>query len=167
MHVSGPWRLRRFSLPRRLSVACVPALVVLACAASDDAADPGSTDAAGSETSGDAPFDSARHDALPESSPDGSACTLSKPYSSSDADCNACAQQHCCEPVNACYADLECDDGYVNCALACALLPGDAGDVDAGIAACLADCDAQYPIGKQKYDAAIGCADTQCSVQCQ
>jgi hypothetical protein len=67
--------------------------------------------------------------------------------------------------VNAYYADPDCDDGYVNCILACALLPDDAGD--AGVAACIDDCDAQYPKGKQKYDAAIGCADTQCASECQ
>ena len=66
--------------------------------------------------------------------------------------------------MNACYADPDCDDGYVNCALACALLPDDAGD--AGIAECLSDCGVQYPTGKVEYDAAIGCADSSCAAEC-
>ncbi len=51
------------------------------------------------------------------------------------------------------------------CILACALDPGDGGD--AGVATCLAACDAQYPQGKAKYDAAIGCGDTKCAAECQ
>jgi len=147
-----------------------------ACAASDDQHGASSGIEAGSDVDLDSNVDvgdEASADALDDVSPsdagadggDASACILTKPYSSSNATCNACAEQHCCEAVNACYADPDCDDGYVNCALACALLPDDAGD--AGIALCLADCDSQYPTGKQHYDAATGCADTSCAVECQ
>lgn len=96
---------------------------------------------------------------------DAGVCALSKPYSSKNATCNGCAQTKCCAEINACYADLECDDGYVNCILACALLPGDAGD--AGVSMCLADCGAQHPKGKTEYDTAIGCADTKCATECK
>jgi hypothetical protein len=142
-----------------------------ACSASDSGSSPGTAadsgpdvvlDAPG-DTSGDA-ADGSPSDAGSDVS-DASACTLSKPYSSKNAACNACVEQHCCDAVNACYADLDCDDGYVNCILACALLPDDAGD--AGLAACVADCDSQYPQGKQEYEAAVGCADTQCTSECQ
>lgn len=95
---------------------------------------------------------------------DAPACQLQKPYSSQDADCNACAEAECCALINACYSDPDCDDGYVNCILACALLPGDAGD--AGVASCLADCAAQHPTGRDEYDAAIGCADAKCAGPC-
>ncbi len=95
---------------------------------------------------------------------DAPACQLQKPYSSQDAECNACAEQQCCALINACYADADCDDGYVNCILACALLPGDAGD--AGVESCLADCATQHPTGRAKYDAAIGCADDKCAGPC-
>lgn len=144
-------------------------LLLAACAASDDAAPPSLLDAASEVGSGDVVVDgfdtgTDAPDDVADAAVDVSACTLSKPYSSSDRVCNACAEQHCCEAVNACYADLECDDGYVNCALACALLPDDAGD--AGIAECLSDCAVQYPTGKEEYDAAIGCADTTCAAEC-
>ncbi len=158
----------------RGSAFVVGGIVLGACGASDDASSPSLLDAGRDavvdvvDTGTDgpdagAPDDAALTDAGPDSA-DASACTLTKPYSSSVPACNACAEQHCCEAVNACYADLECDDGYVNCALACALLPDDAGD--AGIADCLSDCALKYPTGKQEYDAAIGCADTSCAVEC-
>jgi hypothetical protein len=120
------------------------------------------------------PSDASSSDALLVSPTDGAAdsaptdagsCKLTKPYSSKNMACNACAQSKCCAEINACYADADCDDGYVNCILACALLPDDAGD--AGISTCLADCGKQYPKGKTEYDAAIGCADTKCAAECQ
>jgi hypothetical protein len=92
----------------------------------------------------------------------GGACTLTKPYSSQDADCDACAEAWCCAAINACYADPACDDGYVNCALACAL-----DDSDAGVDPCLEACAKDWPQGKLEYDAAIGCADTKCAAECQ
>lgn len=52
----------------------------------------------------------------------------------------------------------------MNCILACALLPGDAGD--AGVESCLGECAAQHPKGKSEYDAAIGCADDKCASVC-
>ncbi len=90
------------------------------------------------------------------------ACALTKPYSSKNQVCNACAEQYCCPQINACYADPACDDGYVNCAIGCAI-----GDVDAGIDPCLAECAKQFPGGRIEYDAAIGCADTECAIECQ
>ena len=162
-----------------LGVVALPLLVV-ACDSSDDCSgdgsgghpsDGGSTDTGAdvvADTSplleaGDAPI----VDVLVKPDvEDAGACTLTKPYSSQNAACNACAEQHCCSQVNACTADAECDDSYVNCILACALLPEDGG-ADAGIDPCLADCESQYPKGKAEFDAAIGCADTQCSVECQ
>ncbi|MBE7478698.1 MAG: hypothetical protein HS104_01730 [Polyangiaceae bacterium] len=95
---------------------------------------------------------------------DAPACQLQKPYSSQDAACNACAEAECCALINVCYSDPDCDDGYVNCILACALLPGDAGD--AGVESCIADCAAQHPAGRDEYDAAIGCADAKCAGSC-
>lgn len=93
------------------------------------------------------------------------ACVLAKPYSSKDKDCNACAEEKCCAQVNACLTDKRCDEDFVNCTLACALLPDDT-DPEA-IKACLADCDKQFPEGKKLYDDAIGCADKACAVECQ
>jgi len=112
----------------------------------------GSGGSSGSSGSGGAPADGGS---------DASTCKLSKPYSSSNATCNACAEAECCALVNACFSDPDCDDGYVNCILACALLPEDAGD--AGIEPCLAVCATDHPKGKGEYDAAIGCAESKCS----
>ena len=134
---------------------------ILAAACSDSS---GSSPGAGQDGGSDAPADVASDEpATPDA--DGAACSLTKPYSSSDTDCNACAEESCCAEVNACYADPDCDDGYVNCILACALLPGDAGE--AGTEACLQDCETQFPVGKQKYDAAIGCVEAGCAAACQ
>ena len=164
---------------RGLSAAAV-GITLCSCSASDSPSSPGAGVDAGPDVAVDAPMDTGGDSSADAPSDagsdvtdandandatDASACSLTKPYSSKNAACNACAEQHCCVAVNACYADPDCDDGYVNCILACALLPGDAGD--AGVAACTADCDAQYPKGKQEYDAAIGCADTQCASECQ
>ena len=96
-----------------------------------------------------------------DAAPDGPPCTLAKPYSSSNAACNECAERECCEEVNDCLLDPVCDDSYVNCILACSI------DVDAGeVAPCIAVCDEEYPEGKAKFDAAIGCADTRCAAEC-
>lgn len=100
---------------------------------------------------------------------DASTCKLVKPYSSKDVTCNACAQRECCAAVNGCFSEAECDDGYVNCILACALLPDDAGpdaSADAGIDACKAVCAKDYPNGKTAFDTAIGCVDTACATEC-
>ncbi len=97
---------------------------------------------------------------------DAAACTLVKPYSSKNAVCNQCAQTKCCTEINGCLGDPKCDDEYVNCILACALLPADAG-ADAGIKTCLDQCAKDFPVGKAEYDVAIGCAETKCSVECK
>jgi hypothetical protein len=98
---------------------------------------------------------------------DAGACTLLRPYSTKNATCNACAQAKCCVEVNGCLGDPACDDGYVNCAIACALDFDGGADADAGPVACLADCAKQYPKGKVEYDAAIGCADASCAAECE
>jgi hypothetical protein len=95
------------------------------------------------------------------------ACKLTKPYSSKNAACNACAEQYCCPQINACYGDASCDDGYVNCTIGCALDADPDGGADAGIDPCLAICAQQFPKGKLEYDAAIGCAAEECAVECQ
>lgn len=110
----------------------------------------------------DAPAD-APVDATPDAEPDAAACALVKPYSSQDVDCNACAEASCCAEVNACLLDADCDDGYVNCAIVCALEATDAGTEPA----CLDDCAQQYPKGAMEYDAAIGCVHTACMTECQ
>jgi len=120
-------------------------------AGADAAADVGASDGSG-DAAEDAPVDA------PVDSP---ACTLAKPYSSSDPVCNACAEKECCEEINACLLDPVCDDSYVNCILACSI------GVDAGeVAPCIAICDEDYPAGKAEWDAAIGCADTRCAAEC-
>jgi hypothetical protein len=87
------------------------------------------------------------------------ACKLSKPYSSKDAACNGCVERSCCVVVNRCLDDKRCDDDYVNCILACALAPDDAGgDAAAEAKACIDT----YPEGKKLYDQATGCAEARC-----
>lgn len=119
---------------------------------------------AGLEDAGDAsapdasPPDAAAPDATVA---DAAACTLAGPYSSQNATCNTCAEAKCCLEINGCLLDPSCNDGYVNCALACAF------DPDAGQATCLADCADQYPAGKVEYDTAIGCAEEACANECQ
>lgn len=95
----------------------------------------------------------------------GGACLLAKPYSSQDKDCNACAEEACCAQVNGCLTDPRCDDDFVNCTLACALLPDDT-DPEA-IKACVAGCEEQHPEGKKLYDDAIGCVDKACAKECE
>lgn len=119
---------------------------------SDDAAQPGDSTAP----------DGSSPDADADSLADAAACSLVRPYSQLDPVCNACAEQHCCDEINACLLDPACDDSFVNCMLACSL------DADAGtIQPCIDDCAAQYPAGKAEYDVAIGCADSKCAAECQ
>src|SRR5207249_2925526 len=76
-------------------------------------------------------------------------CKLHSVYSSSNADCNTCAEQKCCAEVNGCFDNTDCNDNYVNCILACVLIaPPDGGAPDGGVPVCLTDCAAQYPSGK-------------------
>jgi hypothetical protein len=91
------------------------------------------------------------------------ACSLVKPYSSKDKVCNDCAAARCCAEVNGCLGDKRCDDDYVNCILACALLPDDAGDAGG----CISDCGTMYPAGKALYDTAIGCVEDKCPTECK
>jgi hypothetical protein len=93
-------------------------------------------------------------------------CKLQKAYSSKDVDCNTCAEQQCCDEVNGCFADKRCDDDYVNCILACALLPADAADAGAERDRCVAECDSMHPDGKKAYDRAIGCVEMKCPTPC-
>jgi hypothetical protein len=122
-----------------------------------------SPEGGGSDAGADAPEEAS----LPDAAGDAAACTLVSPYSSLDMDCNACAEATCCAEVNACLTDAECNDGYVNCAIACALDFDGGADADAGPTACLDDCAKQYPTGKKEYDTAIGCVDSACAVECQ
>lgn len=100
---------------------------------------------------------------------DAATCKLTKPYATKDVACNDCAAENCCEVVNACYGDTDCDDGYVNCILACVLLPDDAGPDagDAGVATCTAACGTQYPKGKTEYDAIDSCIASSCASACK
>lgn len=116
-----------------------------------------------------APPDAAAHDAAPDTAlADAAACKLVAPYSSKNVACNDCAQASCCAAVNACLGDTRCNDDYVNCILACALLPADAGPDAAGVAKdCVAKCGVDYPVGRAAYDAAIGCVDAACASACR
>jgi hypothetical protein len=96
-----------------------------------------------------------------DASADSAACSLARPYSSSNPECNACAEKECCVEINTCLLDPACDDSYVNCILACSI-GTDAGEV----APCIAICDDDYPTGKAEYEAATGCADTHCAMEC-
>lgn len=139
---------------RRFAFSLVLGLAASACSSSPaDGAKPGQDAAA------DAPSE-ASFDSGPDVSNDAAACKLLGPYSSSNASCNDCAEASCCIEVNACFGDPDCNDGYVNCILACALAPDDAGD--AAVEQCLGDCAAQWPKGKSEYDSAITCAESKC-----
>ncbi len=169
--------VRCFALPLLSIVICVAA----GCGSEDDPATP-TQDASGAdslpsegglEAAPEASLPEAGPDAVPEAAEDAqepeagdaapadAACTLVRPYSSSDPECNACAQAACCEEINACLLAEACDDSYVNCMLACVL------EADADVDACIAQCDADYPEGKVLYEAAIGCADAHCAAECE
>jgi hypothetical protein len=118
--------------------------------------------ATGTDTTVDARTDAPR-DVIGDAS-----CRLHKVYSSKNATCNACAQATCCETLNTCFDDPRCDDEYVNCILACALLPDDAGgDTGGALRDCLADCATKHPAGKSEYDAAIACVEGACVAECK
>ncbi|APR79970.1 Hypothetical protein A7982_05317 [Minicystis rosea] len=135
--------------------------VLAACSAADaPGTDAGVEDA--SITDATTPDGTAPDAMVIDAGPDVVACTLASPYSSQNATCNDCAEAKCCPQINGCLLDPDCNDGYVNCALGCALDPGDAGTDP-----CLADCEKQFPTGKIEYDNAIGCADEACAVECQ
>lgn len=157
---------------RWFCISCLAAALVIAACSSDDRApitsapDASASDAAAAKDVGSAIDADVKQDATKN---DASTCKLTKPYSSKDTTCNACAEEQCCGPVNACYSSADCDDGYVNCIIACVLLPDDAGaDAgDAGPQACLAQCGAQYPTGKALYDALSTCVETSCKSECE
>ena len=133
------------------------ALLLAAC--SSDPVSVGADAGVVVDASGDAPAQDAARDAA--------LCKLVAPYSTKNVPCNDCAQASCCAQVNACLGDTKCNDDYVNCILACPLLPGDAGPDAAGAAKdCVATCGVQFPVGKQEYDTAIGCVDAACKGQC-
>jgi hypothetical protein len=169
-----------------LPVALLVLSVAVGCGSEDDPGTPtkdaSTADAVPSEGGQEAAPEASLPEAGPDTAPDVSqdvtedateieagdggpadaACTLVRPYSSSNPVCNACAEKACCEPINACLLAEACDDFYVNCMLAC-VIGTDAGEVDP----CIAQCDADYPAGKVLYDAAIGCADTVCAAECE
>lgn len=148
----------------RLFFAAISFLGVAALACSGSDGGPSTTDASTFDGAKDARPDSFA-DGSPIDAGDGGTCTLVKPYSSKNVVCNQCAQTKCCAEINGCLGDPKCDDDYVNCILACALLPDDAG-ADAGTKPCLDQCGKDFPQGKAEYDVAIGCADTKCKVEC-
>ena len=152
-------------MTRKLWLPLVAALVGCSDASTDG---PATSDGAPLDAHDAFAIDGADSPAVDATDANDASCTLHKAYSSKNAACNACAQEHCCAPVNGCFDDPRCDDDYVNCILACALLPDDAGP-DAGDAtgACLADCDGKYPAGKAEYDIAIGCVDGACADACK
>jgi|GEM_PF-4954375 hypothetical protein len=94
---------------------------------------------------------------------DAAPCKLINPYSTKNEICNTCAEEKCCVEINECLTAPQCDDLYVNCILACALLPDNS---DAGVPECVAQCGTDYPDGKAGYLKAIGCADTKCAAVC-
>lgn len=147
-------------------VASLVAAGLVACG--DDPAPAAATDASVDAT--DAAGDTGPDTSVGEGGETGdggdAACKLVKAYSSKNAVCNACAEARCCAEINGCLGDKRCDDDYVNCILACALLPADAGDAGDTTKACLAKCGADFPAGKALYDTAIGCADKQCAKEC-
>jgi hypothetical protein len=173
------------SLPRLLAASFALSLsLVLACSstpATGGGGGSGSTTAStgagtGGHGTGGSPVDAGVDapapmdggmDAAPDADLDAAMCKLASAFSSSNAVCNACAEEKCCPEINGCLLDTACNDDYVNCSLACAFTDFDAG-ADAGTeAGCLADCAQQYPKGKAEYDTAFGCADTACATECQ
>ncbi len=139
---------------------------LLALSACSDDTSGGSADAAIEETGAD----SAKKDAKSDTgiTTDASSCKLVRPYSSKDVDCNECAEAKCCAVVNACFDEKDCDDGYVNCLIGCALEKKDAGP-DGGdpLKACKDECAIDYPKGKPLYDAFSSCVDGACAVPCK
>ena len=159
-----------------LALLTLPALVGCSSSSASSTEGPAPGDGAPPDVTADAGAaadtgqtrDTAAADAPADAPADGAACTLHKPYSTKNAACNACAQERCCLALDACFDDPRCDDDYVNCILACALTPDDAG-ADAGdaLGGCLADCAAKHPAGKAEYDAAIACVDGACAAPCR
>ena len=143
-------------------------LLFVGCSASSSSETPPVADASVADTVvalDTTPVDSSAVESTPGDTRD-AACRLTKKYSSKDADCNACAEANCCDEVNGCFADKRCDDDYVNCILACALLPADAADAGAEADRCIAECGTTYPEGKKAYDTAIGCVEARCVSEC-
>lgn len=142
------------------------AAVGLVACSSDDSESTDPTPGADAATETGITEDAAPDAAVTEDAAiDTGACKLSGVYSSSKPACNACAEEKCCVELNACFDAESCDDLYVNCILACALLEEDAGDEQ--IDACVTECGTEYPEGKTLYDAAMGCAETQCKAACE
>lgn len=162
--------MRALSFAALASASTFAFLLSLPACSSDVA---GAADAGADQLATDGgPADSAPDGVTADASADAGACRLVKPYSSKDVACNSCAQTECCAEVNGCLGDTVCDDDYVNCFLACVLLPDDAGagvdaGPDAGVPACVKRCDVQYPKGAAEYQAATSCVDTRCKADCK
>lgn len=139
-------------------------LSLAACSSSTPAADAVATDAVTTDAvAADAvAADAAAADLKPDQRADSAPCKLVKPYSSKNAVCNGCAEAKCCAEINGCLGDTRCDEDYVNCILACTLLP----EPDAGVSGCLQQCATAHPQGKAAYDVAIGCAEAKCASEC-
>lgn len=156
-------------------------LVVVACASapvtggSGGSATTTTSASTGGQGTGGAPVDAGmdaptQTDSGMDAAPDAVACKLASAFSSSNAVCNACAEEKCCPQINGCLLHTACNDDYVNCSLVCAFTDFDGGadaGGDAGTAGCLADCAQQFPEGKAEYDTAFGCADTACLTECK
>ena len=89
-------------------------------------------------------------------------CKLTSPYSTKDQDCNVCAEAKCCTPINACLASKDCNDGYVNCIVACAITEKDKAANDR----CSAVCAKDYPDGEKLFTTFSACVDNGCVLEC-
>ncbi len=168
--VEGDWlwrhhrkcdRVRRVKLP---IVFLIPIALasLFACSGKDatgllgDASVDATADAKVSDASDAGP------DAAIDAKTDAPACKLTAPYSTKNQGCNVCAEAHCCTDINACYASKDCDEGYVNCVIACALTEKDKPAYDI----CAATCAKEYPTGAKLYDAFSVCIDKACAPEC-
>ncbi len=159
---------------KRLSIVPIVALILTACsgkgtnnllgdaAHSADAQKVGATDARDvRDASPDTAIDGAVEAGI-DAKADAPLCKLTAPYSTKDLDCNVCAEANCCIEVNACLASKDCDQGYVNCIIACALTEKDKAAYDKCATACAAD----YPAGEKLYVGLGLCVDAACATAC-
>jgi hypothetical protein len=124
--------------------------------ASTDVAATGDVVAPASDAAVDSPAADGGSDATDEGPLDaGPPCTLDDTFGS--VTCDQCVTQHCCQPVNTCFASLDCLD-LTQCAFDCA----DAGDA----AACTQGCDNAHPGSVQAFNAWVLCVGNYCKTEC-